>query len=344
MQSSNHTKKLMKYLIGNKMVYIGAFLLLFSAIPTTGDSAKNNVIRPIDRHLQIGIGPAPEDSNTAATPTINFRATYKARFQHLADAHCQGPAPIVQVFCLGDIAPVSISDASIQCSAVARDEWSGIQCAATASAGDAEASVYLERTTLGGANFGEIVFYCQGPAIADVGAYMNYLGGEDGSCQATTEEPKRSNNFHVGQLGVFCATLGGENGGESGDYWFDHSGFECGFGSNVLRVEDSYTCTAGENCAGEACVVDYGDLIIEADRQNFHDCVEKVGNEEVPEAPAREDLITPAAAGQYLATFQTNWQLSLDTTICGGDFSTKVSSDLNFSKSKIMCTFCAHRH
>ena len=41
--------------------------------------------------------------------------------------------------------------------------------------------------------------------------------------------------------------------------------------------------------------------------------VEKVGSEEVPEEPAKEDLIKPAAEGQYVATFQAQWQLFMDT-------------------------------
>ena len=191
-----------------------------------------------------------------------------ARFSHWADEGCGGPTPVIQAFCFGDITPQSISNEAIKCSALSSDEWSGIQCSIECTGVDCE-GIYLERQNIGSADesqFGEIVFNCEGANVEDVDAYMIYVGGENGECSPSTTSGTESRNFHVGQLGVFCA-----DSGDDGAYRFDDGDFECGLGAIVAPIGGVYTCLQGDSCEGEACTVEFPDLVIEADRQNFHE-------------------------------------------------------------------------
>ena len=306
--------------------------LLFPSSSSISRRAKHD--SGASRGLQsIGFGGDTETTGsgggtetTNVSDEVNYRASYLARFQHLVDPVCEGPNPTIAVFCQGTLTPVSISDSTIECSSLTNsDGWEGIMCSNTCGSVSVETScedVFLESENIGGDRFGEIVFQCEGADIADVDAYMHYVGGDDGSCiaQTTTSESVPSRNFHVAQLGVQCS--------EDDTFIFDDTFFECDVYSSTANIEGMYTCLAGENCAGEDCTTSFRDMYVEADRENFLQCVESVSGAAVP-TKTSEIESGPVAAGHYTAVFQARWQLLVDLETCRGEFAPKRISCTN---------------
>lgn len=283
--------------------------------PTKRDSGASRGLQSIGFGGDTELGGDTEPTN--ASEDVNYRASYLARFQHLVDPVCEGPNPTIAVFCQGAVAPVSISDASIECSALTNEDgWEGLLCSNTcgsSSGGTSCEDVFLESEDAGGDRFGEIIFQCEGADIADVDAYMHYIGGDDGSCvaQATTSESVLSRNFHVAQLGVQCE--------EEDTFLFDDTFFECDVFSTTANIEGMYTCLAGTNCAGEDCTASFRDLYVEADRENFLQCVESVSGAVVP-TKTSEIESEPVATGSYSTVFQARWQMLVDLETCRGEF------------------------
>jgi hypothetical protein len=251
----------------------------------------------------------------------NFKARYKARYQHLADPNCEGPPPTIQLFCLGSLNPVSISDASIRCSALTSTTGgNGIQCTNSCEETGTCETLYVERDEIEGGVFGEIIYECEGETAPDIDTYMEYLGGGPGSC----EQGSNGRNFHVGQLGVLCPSEGGADA-----FVFRDQYFECALGSSVTEADGAYTCITGDNCGESNCTVEYEDMFIEADGHKFRDCIQSTDGDPVPEAPSDAEYRVPSEPGFYTAKFEANWRLSMDESSCGGSFVTKIITCLN---------------
>jgi hypothetical protein len=206
--------------------------------------------------------------------TAMFRANYTADFQYLRDSFCLGDAPVLQITCFGDMTIIGTSDPSIQCS-----EWipdyvnrTTYQCNNTCT--DC-GSIYLASGDVSDGPFASIGFTCEGDSVQDVDAYVNFLGGNNGTCADTTGFGTTvTNNFHVARLGVSCPI------GSSRGYIYDDTYFECrSSGSFTLTSTfsdgDKYTCASGLNCGGSVCEVPFSDFYIYADVPAFLDsCVE----------------------------------------------------------------------
>lgn len=247
----------------------------------------------------------------------NFRATYKARYQHLADASCGGPQASIQVFCRGKIIPVSLTSSTIECSALTNVVgWNGIHCENTCQ-GLACQQLYVERSQeVETGSFGEIIFQCIGENETGVDAYMSYVGGQPGFCTAAAEEGGDGRNYHIAQLGVQCPNA-------LGPFSFDDYYFECGSGTTVGKFGGHYSCYSGANCQGKDCRVPFENIFINADSHNFHACIEALGDMEVGPGPSIETFQTESEPGFYQTRFQANWQLKLDTNYCRGEFAAK---------------------
>ncbi|CAB9515201.1 expressed unknown protein [Seminavis robusta] len=309
---------------------MGAAAVTVSALPSPLYTASN-AISPVESSRGSGtiqrdvadLIPLHQDDRRRLEDEgePRYQASYFARYQLLADDLCSAPNPIIELYCNGTLRPMSISDGSIQCVRTSVGDWDGMRCSnACGGIGQPSCdSVFLEDGSVGRGQFADIYFSCVGEDPAGVDAYMNYVGGEPGACEDSTDSSTNSRNFHVAQLGVFCY----DDSDGAGAYVFDDKDFECGLGNAPAKIEGVYTCLDGTNCEGAACAVPFTDLVVEADHHNFYDCIQNLTALPVPEEPPKSDLIAPAAAGEYSALFQANWKLKLDTSVCGGDFAMK---------------------
>jgi hypothetical protein len=319
-------------------------LLVLAAALSSGDGAgvKTEDLRnpPHSRDLQTTSAPTTAATAAGASLIPNFRASYVARFSHLLDENCSGPPPVFQVFCRGRVVAVSKSDESLEIRSVTDGLWSGLQltskCGSDGDGSDCD-GVYIERgSSINAAStFAEVTFQCFGETERGVDAWISYLAGASGSCTGRGQ----GHNFHVAQLGVLCDT----------EFSFDDYHFECNLGAYQFKTEGGrYTCYEGTNCRGSSCTVEHETLIINADSQKFHECIESFNEQMVvPEEPALSSLQSPSPPGQYSAQFQASWQLALDTNQCNGDFAVKRISCLSDTSitlveilyDNINCTF-----
>ena len=242
----------------------------------------------------------------SVTMSKNSKASYKARFQHWADPNCADEPLVMQVFCSGDIAPVTISHASLRCKTINSGGWNGIECTTTCEESGTCEEVYLERENSENGVFAEIVFDCLGETIEEVEARAVYKGGEDGYCSQNPSS--NGENFHVAQLGVSCPRDDGARSFEYDDLYFD-----CGF-SNTARQygNNKLTCVEGIDCAGSTCTVPFDDLTVQAEAHKFAGCIQSVSGVPVPEEPTIQPMMVPV--GDYEATYEARWELSIDTT------------------------------
>ncbi|CAB9531480.1 expressed unknown protein (Partial), partial [Seminavis robusta] len=256
----------------------------------------------------------------------NYRATYQARYQHLLDRdHCSaGPdGATIEIFCRGELSPNSVSDASIACTRTQDAAgWKGLSCThppCDGQQGACDSSFVGNNETT---NFGEIVVTCVGETEADVDVYMMYLGGPPGTCAATTTTTDPPQNTHVAQLGVQCPSESA-----AAVFQFDDHHFECDANSVPSKLDDRYTCSAAvqnRNCGDDSdeCTVEYANVTIHADREQFHECITPIWLSK-PVGPEPGPVIAMSPPGHYTATFQAQWQLSLDTDYCSGQFAPK---------------------
>ena len=211
--------------------------------------------------------------------------------------------------------PLTISDGSIRCTAASQDGWSGIECRTTCEETNTCGDIYLERDDVEGGVFAEITYECLGETTQQIDTTFQYTSGADGVCE---EGQISGRNFHVAQLGVLCSAENGQQEFDYGDRYF-----ECGFGNFAFKHDGKYTCIAGQNCQGQPCEVAFEELTVEASSERFHECIESVSGIPVPEEPTDEEIRSPSVPGDYVATFEAKWQLSLDLTYCGAGFASK---------------------
>lgn len=236
--------------------------------------------------------------------STHFRANYTADFQYLRDIFCLGDAPVLQVTCFGNLTILGTSDPSIQCQLSTPDveNRTTYQCINTCVGADCK-TIYLASDDVSDGPFASIYFTCEGDKIQDVDAYVNFLGGNNGTCADSTGSGTTvTRNFHVARLGVSCPV------GSSRAYVYDDTYFECrSLGSFVLNSatnnDDKYACASGQNCDGFACEVSFSDVYINADVPRFLDsCVESaVPITDFPTfAPA-------ASSSEFSARFVASW-------------------------------------
>ena len=145
---------------------------------------------------------SPMHERALQDANFTYTANYTAQFQYFRDVLCQGPAPVIQVACLGpNIRLLNTSDPSIVCSTpfIADNGWSTIECNNTCASDAACEGVYLN---IGGniqdvdGPYGKIRFECEGDELYTVDAYVAYLGGGNGAC-AGSSSGVDTHNFHV---------------------------------------------------------------------------------------------------------------------------------------------------
>jgi hypothetical protein len=298
-------------------------------------------------------------ASTSGTPTdirnlqtnFTFMANYSADFQYLRDTFCDGDAPVLQITCVGNLALLGTSDPSIQCSELSSSDLlngTTYQCINTCVDTDCE-SIYLAADGLASQDgpFASIYFTCEGDTVQDVDAYVNYVGGNNGTC-AVSPGATVTRNIHIARLGVSCPI------GSSRDYVFDDTYFECkspgSFSINTALdgggESDIYTCGNGENCAGLECSVPFSDLYVNADLPQFLDrCVEST----VPVTPFPTAAPGPSAF-EFSAQFQASWgrlygPTTSESTCTGGNPAVIVSCEngasisfVNSTESSMNCT------
>ena len=239
--------------------------------------------------------------------TSNYRATYRADFQHLRDFVCTAPPPLLQISCHGtEMTILSVSDASILC--VALDEaivnnGTTYQCTNTCTSCT---SIFEASGDIQDGPFASVDFMCEGENVEQVDAQYIYTSGTDGSCSIASSGQSR--NFHVGRLGVLCST---ESTG-SRTYVYDDTYVECRFSGAVTagvafdtaeeNADDIYTCVAGDNCEGVQCTVPFDQIRFDAVLPNFLNCVDStVGTPKlIPQVPGSN-------SGMYNVQFEASW-------------------------------------
>lgn len=246
---------------------------------------------------------------------VTFLANYSADFQYLLDTFCDGDPPVLQITCFGDLTILGTSDPSIQCSELSIPDVvnrTTYQCLNSCSGTDCE-SIYLAVNGLAAEDgpFGSIYFTCEGDTLQDVDAYVNYVGGNNGTC-AVSPSQTITRNIHIVRLGVSCPV------GSSRDYVYDDTYFDCkSLGSFSLNTaldndgeNDIYTCGNGANCAGLECSVPFSDVYVNADVRLFFDrCVEST----VPITPF--PTAAPITSSfEFSAQFQASWGRLYDPT------------------------------
>ena len=256
--------------------------------------------------------------------TSNYRATYRADFQHLRDFVCATEPPLLQITCYGtEMTILSVSDASILC--VALDEASvtngtTYQCANTCTSC---AGVYEASGDIQDGPFASVDFMCEGDKVEQVDALYVFMSGNDGSCSIASSGVSR--NYHVGRLGVLCSA---ESTGSSA-YVYDDTYVECQFndvnavGFTIDTAEensdDIYTCITGDNCKGVQCTVPFDEMRFFATLPNFLNCVDStVGTpaiiSQLPESPSQ----------MYNVQFEASWAQLIEPT---GTSQSSCSSD-----------------
>jgi hypothetical protein len=279
-----------------------------------------------------------------------FRANYSAEFQHLRDNFCLGDAPIIQVTCFGNLTFLGTSDPSIQCSKLSIPDTfvngTTYQCINTCVESDCQ-SIYLAVDGLAAKDgpFGSIKFSCEGDTVRDVDAFMNYLGGNNGTCAAAFGTSTR--NLHIARLGVSCSA------GSTLKYVYDDTYFECyspdTFYFNTANGQDDiYTCGTGESCSGVECVVPFSDIYVNADLPILLDsCVESLLGDPVTSFPTSSPM---QSSLDFSARFVASWGRLFDpltslVTCTSGNPTITVSCEnaasisfVNSSDSFLNCT------
>lgn len=242
--------------------------------------------------------------------TLNYRATYKADFQHLRDFQCMlTEPPLLELTCYGSVMIIlNVSDPSISCSRLVDpniNNGTTYQC--TTSCASACSTVYENSGDAGDGPFGSIEFICEGDDYRQVDAEYLFTSGTDGECVFRSEPQTR--NYHVARFGVSCPTLFGR------EYVYDDTYFEClprgssspGFALDLSAVGDAdvYFCLSGDNCLGEPCTVPYDELRIRATLPSFLDeCVESL----VPlTSPPTNAPAISSSSTEYTVQYQASW-------------------------------------
>jgi hypothetical protein len=243
--------------------------------------------------------------------TLNYRATYKADFQHLHDSDCSADKPILQISCYGTAMTIlNRTDDTIMCTALSTpeiDNGMSYQCINTCTNC---ASVYEASGSIKEGPFASIIFMCEGDDIEQVNAKYSFTAGNPGSCDFTVATYSR--NFHVAQLGVLCPA---DTGGR--DYMYDDTYAECYIaGSATLSFvtdtanqteNDIYTCVTGNNCDGKTCSVPFDDIDIYATLPSFSSvCVETLAD--VGATPTKAPQVsTGNTATEYKVQYEASW-------------------------------------
>jgi hypothetical protein len=209
--------------------------------------------------------------------TTFFRANYSADFQYLRDALCLGDAPTIEITCFGNLTILGTSDPSIQCTQLPTpdsfENGETHRCSSNCSGAECTSS-YLSSDGLAVEDgpFASIYFSCEGVTLQDVDAFMNYVGGNTGTCAVASGAISRS--YHIARLGVLCPA------GSSWKYVYDDTYFECySFDTAVFNTAlgeaDIYTCSSGSFCGGLECDIPFSDIYVNADVPALFDsCVE----------------------------------------------------------------------
>ena len=244
--------------------------------------------------------------------TLNYRATYRADFQHLLDPFCNGSLPLIGVSCLGtNLTILNTSDSAIGCSIVdnPKDAGSLYLCQTDCSGSECE-GVYRasNASTFFDGPFGSITFMCESDDYRNVSATYLYLQ-ENAACSGSTVGVQ-ARNYHAGRLGVSCLV------GSSRKYVFDDSFFECSSFVPPINTQvgsdDAYTCISGNDCGGEECDVVIDDIVFASDVPIFFDsCVEKTTNVTIA-----TPTVSPATSSfKYTAQFEANWAVLYDSEV-----------------------------
>jgi hypothetical protein len=279
--------------------------------------------------------------------TFTYRANYTAQFQYLRDGRCDGPAPVIQVYCNGptSIQLLTTSDSSILCSTpvVLRIDGrlvSMIECNNTCASDAACQEVYLN---LGGQDieagpFGEIFFLCDGDDLDSIVAGVSFLDNGNGTCAGSSSSVD-TRNFHVARMGVSCPTDFGDRAYDFDDFYFDCVGLGTPFPSDG-NPGNVYTCYYGENCNGIACQVDFFPVLITSSVENLMDkCVESA----VPITPAPAPVPnTTVQLFNFSAKFEASWGLLFDPVsglACSGDTPTVRMTCINSTITFVNSTY-----
>ena len=272
--------------------------------------------------------------------TLNYRATYRADFQHLLDPTCDGKGHLgVGVQCLSANMTILTTSDSINCSKVEGQDVEGslFRCYPLCIGDECE-EVYRpsNAATFFDGAFGSVTFMCDSDDYRNISATFLVLG-ENTTC-SNTSVATQSRNYHAARLGVSCLV------GSGREFVFDDSYFECNSLSLLPPIntkegtnDDAYTCISGSTCGGEACDVTINQIFFtSAVPEFFDDCVEKATTESI--APP---TVPPSTSFQYTAQFEANWAVfynTSDTSLCSnahggavvscdsGSFITYVSS------------------
>jgi hypothetical protein len=283
--------------------------------------------------------------------TLNYRATYKADFQHLRDFVCTADPPVLTVSCYGTAMTIlSVSDPSIVC--VPMDEpiisngtsyQCTIQCTTTCN------SVYEAAFEIADGPFASIEFICESDEIHQVNGLYTFESGNDGLC--STSFTSVSRNFHVARLGVLCSTE------SSRTYLYDDTFTECVFGNStspgfvsdiaVGLEDDLYTCIAGRNCQGTTCVVPFATISIYPTLPNLlSTCIESIAG--TPEIPTSAPQASTSDIN-YVVQFEASWaqwfeSLSSTETCASANPSVSISCGagtsityINSTDSSLLC-------
>ncbi|CAB9511532.1 expressed unknown protein [Seminavis robusta] len=251
----------------------------------------------------------------------------QARYLHYVDPGCSGPPPTVELVCDGEIQVTQVSDPSIVCTP--NVDGTSVTCVTICdeTSNCDQSYVYLESSSIEGpdAQFAEIQFDCRGDVLGDIEASLTFLGGSAGSCDSADDV-----NVHVAQLGIDCGS------GSTSSFSFDDKDFECGLGNAVDKLEDRYSCKTANTpiCSSSTstdCLVEFDDLFLASDHVNFdyQACVQAFNGATFPADDTRTTTIETQQPGKFSAVFEAKWQLALDTTVCGGDYTGRRLSCLN---------------
>jgi hypothetical protein len=261
---------------------------------------------------------AADDESLTIAPGTTFSQDYVARFKHVLDDGCEGPAPNLVVACpTGQITILGTSD-SIACLPAEPFETEGeiVLCATTCNGAECD-NVYVDREVLylfgvyvlNEESYGEIEFRCEAAAPEDVTANFFISGSETGLCSGSGTGDGQ--NFMLTQLNVLCPDE--DNAGEL-VYTNDDSYTECGSGILSFNINGDYSCYTGRVCGTDACQVSFDDLLLSTDPHRYRNCILTDNGSLVPPVPVPE--IDPKDAGEYTSQFQVGSGFFYDEENC----------------------------
>ena len=258
------------------------------------------------------------DTRKLQQSTFNYRANYTADYLHLLDPSCTGDVPTLVVTCLKgqNMTILRRSHESIICNPedldfVGFEDALSYRCINSCS-GTTCNDVYISTYTNG--PYGSIQFMCEGDDYQQVEAAYVYIGGNTGSCNATSTSQSR--NLHIARLGISCPYE--TSSGEARQYVYDDTYFECSFtGStdafaaafdSVGDPSDLYACLTGNDCDGKACSdVLFSDIILRSAVPKFlYQCVETT-LQSITAIPSQSPLTPPASDTIYKVRFEALW-------------------------------------